>query len=259
MKLLWVTHHLESDVNLGDEWLQGGFRGGAEMSDYEYLQHAPSDVEVWRIPPSDLDSVDVDLFDRVLITGTDWLDESQMIYLSTFAPMVFVHHAQTRSAGRQKLLESAEPFVCHTPAHLALETQWCDFNNSDLVLSAFDPDECWIDHKERFVLWAARNHPLKGKNQSALWASKNDLPFLAVSDVDREEVLSLMAVAEWFVHLPLAFESECRSVMEAVLSGCKVHVNDLVGITSYERWNDAGWLADEIVDAGEKFWGLVCR
>lgn len=259
MKLLWVSHHLPSVTQEGSEWLQGEYRGGAEMSDAEYFAAAPDWVDVWRVHPDQLVGVDVREFDRVLITGTDCLTELQMQYLALFKPMVFVHHAQTRTAGRMVLLQQAAPFVCHTPAHLAVEREWCDLSDARFVLSALNPDECWIEQKERFALWAARNHPLKGRNQAALWATQNGLPFLHVSDVPRDEVLALMAAAEWFVHLPLAFESECRSVMEAVLSGCKVHANDLVGITSFDQWQDAGWLSDQIGSAPDLFWEAVCR
>jgi hypothetical protein len=259
MKLLWVSHHLPSVAQEGSEWLQGEYRGGAEMSDADYFAGAPDWVDVWRVHPEQLIGVDVREFDRVLITGTDYLTELQMQYLALFKPMVFVHHQQTRTNGRMVLLQQADPFVCHTPAHLAVEQQWCNLENTGLVLSALNVDDCWIDHKEPFALWAARNHPLKGKNQAALWAAEHDLPFLAVSDLARDEVLALMASASWFLHFPLAFESECRSVMEAVLSGCTVRTNENVGITSYEHWDDPQWLSDEIDSASEKFWGFVCR
>jgi hypothetical protein len=59
------------------------------------------------------------------------------------------------------------------------------------------------------------------------------------------------------VHLPLAFESECRAVMEAVLSGCKIQTNDNVGITSVQDWNDPDALREMIDKAGETFWRLV--
>jgi hypothetical protein len=66
-----------------------------------------------------------------------------------------------------------------------------------------------------------------------------------------------MARAEAFVHLPLAFESECRSVMEAVLSGCVVQTNRNVGITSIPGWDDKNKLRDMVDRAGHDFWQLV--
>jgi hypothetical protein len=66
-----------------------------------------------------------------------------------------------------------------------------------------------------------------------------------------------MARSEWFVHLPLAFESECRAVMEAVLSGCSIHTNENVGITSVDDWHDADALRHMIDKAGDTFWKLV--
>jgi hypothetical protein len=89
------------------------------------------------------------------------------------------------------------------------------------------------------------------------WALENDLPFLDLTDVDRSVVLDAMARVEWFVHLPLAFESECRAVMEAVLSGCRIHTNDNVGITSVQDWDDPDALRQMIDRAGDTFWKLV--
>jgi hypothetical protein len=66
-----------------------------------------------------------------------------------------------------------------------------------------------------------------------------------------------MTNAQWFIHLPLAFESECRSVMEAILAGCEVITNDNVGITSYHHWRDRAWLHDEIIASQLKFWSAI--
>jgi hypothetical protein len=66
-----------------------------------------------------------------------------------------------------------------------------------------------------------------------------------------------MSFTEYFVHLPLAFESECRAVMEAVLSGCKIVTNDNVGITSVTDWEDPDALKNMIDKAGQTFWRLV--
>jgi hypothetical protein len=66
-----------------------------------------------------------------------------------------------------------------------------------------------------------------------------------------------MSYAEYFIHVPLAFESECRAVMEAVLSGCKVITNANVGITSVQDWDEPDALRNMIEKAGETFWRLV--
>jgi hypothetical protein len=45
--------------------------------------------------------------------------------------------------------------------------------------------------------------------------------------------------------------------MEAVLAGCKIHVNDFVGISSVEDWDQPEVLKNMIDKAGETFWRLV--
>jgi hypothetical protein len=138
------------------------------------------------------------------------------------------------------------------------ELSWAKPRKTAQVLSYFDTSKCHNHFdKKAMALWAARNHPLKGRLKAHAWALENDLPFLDLTDVDRSVVLDAMARVEWFVHLPLAFESECRAVMEAVLSGCKIHTNDNVGITSVQDWDDPDALRQMIDRAGDTFWKLV--
>lgn len=260
MKVVWVTHHLPSSDLSDGSWIPGGLRGGAEMSDAEYLALCPDGVDV-QIISADQTLANMDVIqscDRVVVTGTDLLSDEAMLELARLQPMVFAHHLQTRTPARRVLLENAFPFVCHTPAHLAKESEWCDFaNEPKLVLSAFDPDDIVVAEKEPFALAASRNHPLKGLNQSRLYAAEHGMELMVATDWSRSEVLMTMANAQWFIHLPLAFESECRAVMEAVLAGCEVITNDNVGITSYQRWRDRAWLRDEIIAAQLKFWSAI--
>jgi hypothetical protein len=80
-----------------------------------------------------------------------------------------------------------------------------------------------------------------------------------MTNAPRGEVLDRMREVETFVHLPLAFESEGRAVMEAVLSGCQVVTNDLVGITSVPEWDVADVLRERIAAAPGAYWGAVCN
>lgn len=253
--IAWITHHLEVEDTGGGKWLPGRFRGGAEMSDYEYRQAAPPWVDIDVYHPDDWEKALH--HDRIVITGTDLLSETAMWKLAEKQPMVFIHHEQTETAGRQILIEAAQPFVCHTPAHLERERLWCDITNYEIVLSHFDTSECIVGKKQPYALWAARNHPMKGLNQAKVWAHGFGIPLVQMHDFPRSEVLDMMSRAEWFVHTPLTFESECRAVMEAVLSGCRVHTNVNVGITSMPRWDDRIYLAEQIDQAGELFWAAV--
>ena len=262
MKVGWYTHHTVKTPESGSEGQQsvfsGAFAGGAEMSDYEYQQQAPLDFDIQIVTPQTFDTHDIHQFDSVVVTGTDLFTDQQLYRLTEYEPFVFVHHLQTPRESLAALISGSRLFVTHTPAHMRRELSWAKPRKTAQVLSYFDTSKCH-DHldKEPIALWAARNHPLKGKLKAHAWALENDLGFKALTNVSRETVLDAMARVEWFVHLPLAFESECRAVMEAVLSGCKIQTNENVGITSVEDWNDVDALREMIDKAGETFWKLV--
>lgn len=265
MKIGWYTHHTQNiptgltDAPMTSSGLfTGRFAGGAEMSDYEYRQQAPDGYEIEIVTPATFDTHDIHQFDSVVVTGTDAFNFEQLYKLSKFDPFVFVHHLQTPNPGLDSLIRGSRLFVTHTPAHMARELAWAAPQKTAQVLSYFDTSKIY-DHmyKAPIALWAARNHPLKGQLRAHAWAAQAGYEFKALTDVPREQVLDAMARCEWFVHLPLAFESECRAVMEAVLSGCKIHTNDNVGITSVQEWYDPEALRNMIDSAGSTFWRLV--
>jgi len=267
MKIGWYTHHIENDLKVADAGsmspvglLTGQFAGGAEMSDYEYRMQTPLGFEIQIVTPDTFHAYDVRTFDSVIVTGTDLFTDNQLLELSKHEPFVFVHHLQTPRASLESLINGSRLFVTHTPAHMKRELIWTNPKNTAQVLSYFDTSKI-TNHmdKKPIALWAGRNHPLKGKLKAHAWAANAGYEFKELTNVSRETVLDAMARSEWFVHLPLAFESECRAVMEAVLSGCKVHTNDLVGITSVKDWSDSDYLRNLIDKAGDTFWRLVQR
>ena len=260
MKIGWYTHHIERTENValnGSNGLfEGRFAGGAEMSDYDYKQCAPDGFDIFEV--SGFDWIEPSEFDSVIVTGTESFSDQQLIEMARYEPFVFVHHLQTPRASLQTLINNARIFVTHTPAHMARELAWTNPKQTGQVLSYFDTSIIKADeNKERLAIWAGRNHPLKGELAAWTWASKMEIPFIPFSNKPREEVLQAMSYAEYFVHLPLAFESECRTVMEAVLSGCKIVTNENVGITSVEDWDDPDVLRNMIDKAGHTFWKLV--
>jgi hypothetical protein len=78
-------------------------------------------------------------------------------------------------------------------------------------------------------------------------------------DKTRAEVLEAMSRAKHFVFLPQAFDAEPRSVIEAVLSGCQVHTNELAGITSILNWREPEVLTELITNSKELFWKTVLQ
>jgi hypothetical protein len=78
-----------------------------------------------------------------------------------------------------------------------------------------------------------------------------------MTDKPRAEVLETMSRASHFVFLPNGFDAEPRAVIEAVLSGCQVHTNDLAGITSVPNWRDPQVLLELVIGSKNKFWDRV--
>lgn len=258
MRVAWVTHHVGAG-DPGQGWLPGEHRGGGEMTDAAWRAAAPAGVDVELLGPDRWRDATTG-FDRVVITGTDLLSEQAMRTLAKQRPVVALHHLQTRTAGRQTLLEQADTVIVHTPAHEAAERRWAALRRVEHVLSPMDLAEFPEPHADRrqVAVWAARSHPLKGQGLAEGWCARRGVPMMALSSSSRHQVLQAMAEARWFVHLPLAFESEGRAVIEAVLSGCDVWANRLVGITSCDRWRDPAWLAERTGEAGAAFWEIVC-
>lgn len=260
MKIGWYTHHLENDAKTPEKGLNGLFSGrfvgGAEMSDYEYRKQAPANMDITVVGPNTW--IDPENFDSVIVTGTDAFTDQQLMLLSAFEPFVFVHHLQTQRYSLKFLIDDSRMFVTHTPAHMMRELMWTKPKRTGQVLSYFDTSEIELGtDKFSQAVWAGRNHPLKGLLSAKFWAAQQKLPLIVHKDSPREDVLRDLSKSEWFVHLPLAFESECRTAMEAVLAGCKTHTNDFVGITSVEDWDQPEVLKNMIDKAGETFWRLV--
>lgn len=264
MKIGWFTHHTKQEEKTSEIGAQslsglfqsGEFAGGAEMSDYEYQKHAPTGFEITIVTPEQFQNP-AD-FDSVVVTGTDRFEDWQLLALSDHDPFVFVHHLQTQRESLRELINCSRMFVTHTPSHMARELQWTQPKRTGQVLSCFDTSVIRPAEERRDVaVWAARNHPLKGLNQARIWSANTEIDLEVYTDSPRDEVLKAMSDARFFVHLPIAFESECRAVMEAVLSGCMVITNDLVGITSVQDWDEPEVLKNMIDKAGETFWRLV--
>jgi len=256
VKVAWVTHH----VGAGDPaqgWLPGEHRGGGEMTDADWRAAAPADVVVEVVSPDRwAEALDADL---VVVTGTDLLSEQALAALADRNPAVALHHRQTPSAGRQKLLEAASAVILHTPAHEGVERKWAALGRVEHVLSPMRPEDFPppASQREPVALWASRDHPLKGRPLAESYARRQGWPFHPIVAQPRSAVLAAMAQAQWFIHLPLEFESEGRSVIEAVLSGCEVTANANVGVTSWPLWRDPAWMAEQTATAGERFWSAV--
>jgi hypothetical protein len=245
--IAWISHHLPDEF--------GNLAGGAEMTDQVLLSDAPVDVKI--IDPYQWEEA-LD-YEKIIITGTDLLSPYAMSQLSERNPVVAVHHLQTRTPARGKLLSSASTLICRSPRHLELELEWTTPKRSTWVVSPHDLSEFAHQPKENFALWAARIHPQKGPDEAIAWSSRNHIPLLMMYDKPRAIVLEAMSRAKYFVFLPTGFDAEPRAVVEAVLSGCEVHTNDLAGITSIPNWRKPETLMELVSNSKELFWQTVLQ
>jgi hypothetical protein len=245
--IAWVSHHLPDK--------DGRLVGGAEMTDQALLIDAPADITIIT-PDKWKEALD---YDKIVITGTDLLSPFAMTQLARRKPIVAVHHLQTRTEERQQLLSSASTLICRTPRHLELELEWTTPKKTAWVLSPLDTSQLSVKPKENFALWAARWHEQKGPLQAIQWASQNSIPLLMMYDKTRAEVLEAMSRAKDFVLLPTGFDAEPRVIIEAVLSGCQVHTNELAGITSVSNWRDPDTLRGLVTQAKQLFWDRILQ
>ena len=239
-----MTHHVPQDEA---SWLLPGGVGGAEMTDATMISNAPASVSVDVVLPHEWErALDAD---RVIVTGTDLLSDDAMAALGDRRPLVWVHHKQHRTDARQRLFEQADPFVTMSQAHSVVEAAWSGVTSmwchGDISVDV-EPQE-----KQHAALWSGRNHPQKGLLAAQLWSRHMNLPLTELSGVDRSEVLSAMAVHEWFVFLPQDFDSCPRTLIEAEYAGCKIHTNENAGR------RDPGPIDEVMAAQAPKFWGWL--
>jgi len=245
--IAWISHHLP-DQN-------GNLVGGAEMTDATLLTDAPVEVKTF-LPQDWKQAMD---YDQIVITGTDLLTPYAMLQLAKRNPVVAVHHQQTQNEHRATLINSAKVLICHSPRHLELELEWTSPKQSTWIISPHDPSLFTQKPKENFALWAARMHPQKGPAEAQAWAEQEGIPLVMMHNNTRAEVLETMSRASHFVFLPNGFDAEPRTIIEAVLSGCQVHTNELAGITSIPNWRDPEVLTELITTSKELFWNTVLQ
>jgi len=244
--IAWISHHLPENF-------EGKLVGGAEMTDATLLANAPVEVKTF-LPHQWKEAMD---YEQIVITGTDLLSPYAMLQLAKKNPVVAIHHEQTHNEHRATLINSSRLFMARTPRHLEIELAWTQPKVSTWVTSPIDITEITQKPKEDFALWAARMHNQKGPKEAQAWADQREIPLVMLTDRPRSEVLETMSRAEHFVFLPNNFDAEPRAVIEAVLSGCQVHTNELAGISSIPNWQDKDVMTELVTGATKLFWDRI--
>ncbi len=244
----WVTHHVPREI--AGRWALPGAVGGAEMTDAAMIDRRPPGVAIDIVTPDQWErAMDAD---RVIVTGTDHLSGEAMTRLAERHPLVWLHHLQQRSPDRARLLEAAAPLVCMSALHAEAEASWTA--TQPLVCHGWiDPAEVPPGNPERpdIALWAARNHPQKGKIGARIWAANHGVPLTEITDQPRDAVLAAMGEHRWFVFLPKGFDACPRTLIEAEAAGCEIVTNKLAGR------REPGDLDEVMAAQPDRFWGWL--
>jgi hypothetical protein len=134
--------------------------------------------------------------------------------------------------------------------HAESEASWTGTSpevcNGWIDLSAITPRE-----KGDYALWAARNHPQKGRLAARMWAAANKVELRELTDVPRSTVLQAMSEARTFVFLPQRLDACPRTLIEAEAAGCEIVTNHHAGRRAH------GPLREVMEQQREKFWSWL--
>lgn len=253
MRVAWVSHQWPSadDAPARPGLLPGRYAGGAEFLQDMMRTQAPDGVECVRFDSQGpLDGVDE--CDRVVVAATELLSGDARLRLARLNPLVWLMSPQGSQI--RPFLESASLVV------------WASEKLRD-VSGGPDGEICpgWWDTsvvprdvpKERFALWAGRDIWHKGEVESRLWAEERGIPFVALKNRPRSEVLEAMSRAKWFVAMAQGIVDPCpTTVIEAEIAGCEIVASEHVGRTPVRG---AAENVAYIEGCAERFWGWVCE
>jgi len=229
VRVAWVSHQWPRDDDATAEntaLLPGRYAGGAELLQDAMRSRAPAEIEWVYVDPRYDAALDaLKSVDRTIVGSLDLVSDSQLQTLARHRPLVWVMSKQHPRV--LPVLEAASPLVW-VSAQQRLWYPW-----------APDGEECsgWFDTSEirresvrdGTALWAARDHPQKGLFKSRLWAADRGVPFRALTNRPRAEVLDAMSRASWFVLLANDHDPCPAACVEAEIAGCEVITNGNVG------------------------------
>jgi hypothetical protein len=259
VRVAWVSHQWPTpdDTPPRPGLMPGRYAGGAEFLQDMMRTRAPEGVET--VAFHSRESLDgVEDCDRVVVGATELLSDESVARLAALNPLVWLMSPQ--SAPAFPLIAAARPVVW--ASELLRHLSGIRFAEGGRPFGEICPG--WWDTtvvprgvpKEPFALWAGRDVWHKGEGESRRWAEERGIPFVAMKNRPRAEVLEAMSRAEWFVTMAQGIVDPCpTTVIEAEIAGCKIAVSDLVGRTPVRGAEEN---AAYIEGCAERFWGWVC-
>lgn len=256
MRVGWVSHQWPSadDAPARPGLLPGRFAGGAEMLQDAMRGRLSGDVTFVPVDTRDRSrtlSERLEGCDRVVVAAAELLTPEDMATLLPLGPLVWqMSSAQPWMA---PLFQAARPMVWASEQMRG----WFPWAPDGVVCSG------WFDtsdvprgvEKDGTALWAARDHPQKGRVEARMWARQRGIELVELTGVPRPQVLEAMGRASYFVLLAKGFDPCPTTVIEAELAGCEIVTNRMVGrlpvsgAAAVQEWIDSlperflGWLS----------------
>ena len=121
--------------------------------------------------------------------------------------------------------------------------------------------EKYKDTERSGWLVVGSNSWVKGTQAAVQWCEENNKEYKLIQDMPYGQVLEEMAQAEGFAYLPAGGDTCPRTVIEAKLLGCDLHLNDNVQHKD-EEWFAASPMLDTeayLYAARDKFWNSIAN
>ena len=131
--------------------------------------------------------------------------------------------------------------------------------NDQFFLSVKMLREKYKDHERSGWLVVGSSSWIKGTEAAVKWCQENGKEFKLMQGWPYGKVLEEMAQAEGFVYLPPGGDTCPRTVIEAKLLGCELHLNENVQHKNEEWFADVPMLDTEayLYAARDRFWASI--
>jgi len=249
--------------------------GGAQLTNAQVIDCAPSWFEVVECYPGQMREADAYVLNNVKLFSPAELQQATAGVYFKFEHDYWDCYGWQRAI-IPEILTGARGVVFLSPLHA--ETFLDKWNVKPrrlaLVPSSIDitPFRMLPDYEREGVLWIGEMQPHKGVQHAAAWAdhTRTRVDFYGMGpekpcgeyvqmygQVAPEDVPALMARYSGFCFFPVWNEPFGRTVAEAVMAGCELHVTEeKIGALSW-KWKYRGeWMA-AVSDAPVLFWKTI--
>jgi len=256
--------------------------GGQMLSSRLLLERAPEWADVKIISPYHdewLGRCDAHIVNQCRYFRPDQLAKvTEKPYIWLFHDML--HNCMHQGFILKALLKKATGCMFKSPFHREnVYGKWPEAKEvpgKAVYATPIDLDMFHPGKKTKGTIWLGNYVPEKGVREAVAWAEENGevVDFFGFGDafmfricspwvrfypvLPYEEVPGILRQYKKLVFLPKYPEAAGRVIVEALLSGCKVITNDMIGFKSFNWWSDdPETLRKALREREGDFWGTV--